>query len=519
MSIIVNDEAAIEISRDILLRDLENYIAEERDKILFKEVLSCFESKSFRAAFIINWIMIVESLRAKFEEIAYHDSKVKREVIDKLKLLENEKKATDKFLIEESKKYGWIDEEGQVKLLHLYELRGAYAHPLNLAPLDYETDCAIRQGVDLVLSKPTLLSYGFIDSLINSIFNEHHFMENDSEEIKVEAKKYIKRINPNVYKYLFKKLIENIKLIFSDSGKIRYIRRGREFLYVLLTEHIGNNADQWEIKKKINEGNDFLSKIILNIEIWRIMPVDVATIVFNYEIEPPPEDNGEVNKPHLMSMKKIYNLKKEALLNERQLDKYNQTLMQYNSRMKKFIGIPLEEYVFDIIDELKSYDWYTQNPAIELINEIEDLQVLDNSTLVNLGRNILQASNGGARSAESFIKCLDGETISNWPPALIEGIFLETIINERSTLRFKKFLIEMIDLICNLETVEFDKILKSALSLFPKELTSKNVKTYYDHLTKKYLDKLKSLEKLHPNSEYLNEFIEYFIEVKKFEEE
>ncbi len=40
----------------------------EQDKVLFEEVLTCFESGALRAAYILTWICIAESIKAKFRD-------------------------------------------------------------------------------------------------------------------------------------------------------------------------------------------------------------------------------------------------------------------------------------------------------------------------------------------------------------------------------------------------------------------------------------------------------------------
>lgn len=90
-----------------------------------------------------------------------------------------------------------------------------------------------------------------------------------------------------------------------------------------------------------------------------------------------------------------------------------------------------------IIRGLKSHDWYTQNPALErlkpsLANKIED----DN--LFVLGRNIYQAANGGARTAEAFIRDFVDRTRGMMPDKirpLLDGMLFETFFDSKGELR------------------------------------------------------------------------------------
>lgn len=84
--------------------------------------------------------------------------------------------------------------------------------------------------------------------------------------------------------------------------------------------------------------------------------------------------------------------------------------------------------VNECIDNLKTYNWYKQNPAINKLstlsfNKIEDTQQNRDSFFV-LGRNVFQSADGTAGSAIHFVENLH-TSISNWPKvfqkAFIDG--------------------------------------------------------------------------------------------------
>lgn len=59
--------------------------------------------------------------------------------------------------------------------------------------------------------------------------------------------------------------------------------------------------------------------------------------------------------------------------------------------------------LYDIVEMLKTHDWYQQNPAISKLYSVP-LESVSANDLFILGRNILQAADGGAWSAQSYIK-------------------------------------------------------------------------------------------------------------------
>ncbi|KQX04895.1 hypothetical protein ASD01_13040 [Ensifer sp. Root423] len=90
-----------------------------------------------------------------------------------------------------------------------------------------------------------------------------------------------------------------------------------------------------------------------------------------------------------------------------------------------------------LIRSLKSLDWYTQNPAADRVTP-PFLNTVKEDNLFVLGRNLYQAANGGARSAESFIKGFAEKTSGTRPEkirALLDGILFEIFFDSHGHLR------------------------------------------------------------------------------------
>lgn len=113
------------------------------------------------------------------------------------------------------------------------------------------------------------------------------------------------------------------------------------------------------------------------------------------------------------------------------------------------------------IEQLKSYNWYIQNPAINNLMELNEVGVPDTevnrSSVFVLGRNILQSAEGSSASAISFIENFSSY-IKKWElyfkKALIDGILFEMFFNHNGEIRplgFKStFYEEIIENINNL---------------------------------------------------------------------
>jgi hypothetical protein len=93
-----------------------------------------------------------------------------------------------------------------------------------------------------------------------------------------------------------------------------------------------------------------------------------------------------------------------------------------------------------IIEDLGSHDWYMQNPAVEEVYNLKPKKE-DKSWMFLLGRNLLQAADGNARKAMSFIRDtyeikrfeVDGEN------HLLNGILFEIYFDSDGKFRINDF--------------------------------------------------------------------------------
>lgn len=99
-----------------------------------------------------------------------------------------------------------------------------------------------------------------------------------------------------------------------------------------------------------------------------------------------------------------------------------------------------------IIGELKHYNWYAQNDAVDEFRKKKPSS-LSSDELFVVGRNLLQAAVGDAYSARDFIAdagSLAKYSINN-ENHLLNGILFEIYFNSKGLFRFKDYKSEMLD--------------------------------------------------------------------------
>lgn len=130
----------------------------------------------------------------------------------------------------------------------------------------------------------------------------------------------------------------------------------------------------------------------------------------------------------------------------------------YSEEAKADADFPLAKRnpVTDIIEALRSYNWYTQNPAIKEIFKL-DMEALTRDELFVLGRNIYQCACGGERKAVSILENLRRE-LAKIPKEcaehLLNGMFYEVYFNSSGEFRGRDLKSKRIDQLYAIQSVK-----------------------------------------------------------------
>ena len=170
---------------------------------------------------------------------------------------------------------------------------------------------------------------------------------------------------------------------------------------------------------------------------------------------------------------------------ERQIDTNNLTLEINNddheeknelvvldNNENEYLGIALTDEQYDsttncmdrYITELKTYNWYRQNPAINKIISLKETKFPDTienrSSFFVLGRNILQSADGSSGEAIRFMENFS-KYINSWnsvfKKALIDGMLFEVFFDSKGKIRPKGF-----------KATFYNDLCKNAHSVVPK---------------------------------------------------
>lgn len=424
-------------------QDLRSKILDEADCVMFDEAAKCLFAEAYRAAYIVAWISAAQSLRRKFATMAERDDEMGR-VFRDIQVLEKQDNPIDRFVLTQAEKVGMIAPDEAKKLGHVRQMRNIYAHPTGAGPTRLEVAAALDIVVSAVLSRPPLLRHGYVVGLVTSLFESRHFLDDVPTRVRDFAVGVSRRLHPDVLPYLFERLAERVERVVDDPESGLYLRRALEFGAAVLDE---NNPDlsaaQWSIMQLIQRRPRGSALLFSTPKPWRTLPDQARDMVLGHLVEP--VGGTTILPPTPLGLRRARALAVANVLTGRQSERVKQATDRSPYAALRELEVPLSEYAPRLIADLRSHNWYVQNPAAETLRDAGPQGCAEVETHIQeqIGRNVLQAADGTAMNAESLIlSILQGGEV--WPRTFVEGLVLEGLVNDDGKFRLKERYLERV---------------------------------------------------------------------------
>lgn len=399
---------------DMIFDKYLDKVIDQQDLILFKDAIKSANNNIYRGAFILAWLSGVESLKRRFKECGKQDQKA-NDIYAQIIQLEKKHKAVDESILERAKNYGFLNELEHAKLEQLYQLRSVFAHPYNAAPSQLELENEISLIVDIILSRPALLSETFIDNLIEKLTNDACYLNDFENTVKEETQKWVTKINPSCYKYFIEKYIEQAEQICKNKNMQLFINRAKWALeeFIKLVGYNIYNANEW---------HDFIANYpcfsaflaFRNTDFFLNIGIRGQDYLVNKVLE------LSVSDPTWLGVVLPF-LDSENILRENKTKILNLINTLPPSSLK-FARIPFKYYYGQVIKELETGDFYRQNPVISLLEENEtSLNELDLNIQRRLGYLVHSAYDNNSWNAKDYISKIINQP-QNYPINFLFGI-------------------------------------------------------------------------------------------------
>lgn len=412
--------------------DLSEYagqILADEDRPLFQDAVASAEAGALRAAYVMIWLACAESLKRRFREAQKRDGAAGRTVGD-IEAREKDHKAVDKLVLDKAKEYGFLSEPGHTVLNHVYEMRCIYGHPYEEEPSAEQVSHAAAMVVEHVLSLPVKLRHGFGETLLESLLTDRSYLDDQRSAVQAFAKDILPRLDEAVYVWFLDKYWESLEPLADDASLAVFRRRGMWFSGAMLKEAGVDLISKEGWHDRLSRFPKMLVRICSGPEIYANIGRRAQDSVVGAILDE--------SATRASVLKNLARLDEAGVLTERQSERFRKRITAMKSSALRAAGLSTKTCFDKVISALESHDWYVQNPAMDLVisNGPEQAKELSKSQQIVLGRNILQAAEGNARSAVRFMDRL-AESGDSWPHGLVLGIAVEAFTNESNEIRFK----------------------------------------------------------------------------------
>ncbi|MCM0607262.1 MAG: hypothetical protein KA715_14330 [Xanthomonadaceae bacterium] len=439
---------------------LKPYLARvlsKEDKVLFSEAVDNVGVKAFRSAYIMLWLSVAESIKRKFQELASRDNTANK-IVGEIAKKEAAHQSVDLYLLEQAKAYGFISDSEFQKLEHIYNLRCIFGHPYEEQPKIEALVAAASDAIEFVLSKPLQLRHSYLSQQVKQLTENHAFLDDVKLPVEKFAAVVFEKADPTLNLWFLQKIWSELEGTFSDASLEIYRKRGIWFSRTYLTLGTDTIFLSWDVVTDLTRYGQILSRILAENNLFNMLSEHPKGIIFNTLLK--------AAETSYSAAKRLELLHDDNYLTDHQNERFIGLLNTLSSKYLASAGLHPKYFITKIIAQLKSRDWYTQNPAIQLIKKIgaEKINILPDGDQIRLGNNILQAANGGATQCILFIREI-ATNRSSWSTSLIEGIVGECLFSEeRKSIRIKtSCLVDALKLLGAVSEEESKKIILSLL--------------------------------------------------------
>jgi len=405
-------------------------IKNKEDRALISDAIKLCENGFYRASYIMAWLSCAESLKRRFYELGKRDSNAGK-LYKNIEELEKQHKSVDNEIIDGAFNFNLISDTEKEKLKHFFSMRSVYSHPYEEAPSKIDCEQIIENIIQIVLSKPVFLKEGGISFILDLLTKEKSFLNDSSEEIENYVSEIISLIDPKKYDYLCEKYLKFLETMTKDQQTDILYKRGiyfiRFFIRIVGIKKIWKDDDFENILYTYRNSS---LNIFSTLNIFNELNRKYQSVIVN-RLQEELNDNWFL----IGYLDRIFS---HSLMTKEQSLDYLKIIQGLSWDKLNSLGLSIKSMFKRLIRDLKSYNWYHQNPACQYIKNYPLFLAEDELTddeFIELGRNILQAYDGNSSMAGELLN--DIAMIGGNPITLIQGIIEECFYDDRGKLRLK----------------------------------------------------------------------------------
>jgi hypothetical protein len=400
------------------------------DRVLLEEAHRSFKADARRAAYVFLWIACAESIKRRFRELGARDN-VAGAIVGKFEDMESKQRAIDSYLLDQAKDYGLITDVGHTRLKQVYQLRCVFGHPYEEAPSAIQVEEAMDAVSACLLALPVRLRHAYLKTCLRLLVEDETFLDDTKGAVEKYSTEVVSRADLSLSKWFLRALWESIEGQSDDPSLAWMRRRGIWFSWAYLNSIGEEGRREWDFREDLTSWPRTVTKVLTDPTLFQAAAEQVQDIVVGNHLQTAEQSRVGVNN--------LEHLRRAGVLSVRHIQRFDEAVGRLPFEVLGGSIIGLERFAERLIRALKIYTWDVQNGAVDALAKRppSDVAVLSAEVQVELGRNVLQAADGKARSAARFLAQISAATADTWPPDFVEGIVLECFANEHGRVRFK----------------------------------------------------------------------------------
>jgi hypothetical protein len=270
--------------------ELSNWISAQRgkiieadDQVMFDEVSKCLLAGCYRAAYILGWVMIAESLKRKIYKLSGLGDATAVEINKKIETQEGNKQSVDKLIVENVGKCGIVEPNEVSTIEYLWAQRCVFAHPYNLSPVEGEVRHLLEQSIMITLSRNLTLNKAYLQELSKNLAEKPYFLPAEKEAVFLHAHSILSRTPQRLYPFFFKTLLSDLGGIINEDTKNRETAKLRWYI-IALTEkaELPLDDESWTLVEKAGKYPFESFAGYASDKNWGIIPDRVKDMLIGY---------------------------------------------------------------------------------------------------------------------------------------------------------------------------------------------------------------------------------------------
>jgi len=417
------------------IENLLGMVENQEDKVLVKESTGCYRAGSLRAAFVMLWIAIAESLKRRFRVMANRDSSIEK-VVGRINDKEEKHLSVDGFLLDKALTFGLISDLEKEKFGQMYTLRCVYAHPYELEPNSEEYLAALAFAIQGLLSRPVFLRHSYVEKTLATLAQNVTFLDDIELSCSNYADDVLSRVDPSLFAWLVEKSLPIIEEKLLDPENGVFSRRLIWFIRQFLRRDLKVLSDiDWH-----NFSCEFplaVTSLLCEPALWKEVSENARDAVVGIVIS---RLSQEESKP-IPYLSSLMDLLEERLLSDRQQMRVESAVKKLTFDQLRMYDLPLCLSINKVIEGFKAHNWYRQKDASIYLRNIgieTIIKDLEDDTLEILGRNILQSAEGNSYDSKYLLEIILKSTDLVINSGLLRGIIYECFLDERGLFRLKE---------------------------------------------------------------------------------